>query len=163
MAPQGTHQASRNRAERAWQLRCAGATWQSIADQLGFKSRSSATNAVNRLLAKDPPDSAVMERRQAAGGYRIVQQKLFATLATTKDPHAVVAVSRAITDVTDRRAKLLGLHVMVPQEINLHVQQSASAVLDRAEQELLALTDGRAPAAAAPLPVLDVEAVEVSS
>lgn len=158
MPPIGDHQSSRQRAERAWRLRCAGRTWQEIADTLEYKNRSSALNAVDRLLKKDPPEEIATQRKYTAEGYRIVQAALFESLATAQrrqDVHQVVTVSRAITDVMDRRAKLLGLHVPVAQEINLTVQQSAAAVLDRAQDELLALEQaGRG------LPILDAEVVE---
>jgi hypothetical protein len=165
MAPSGNRTATKARAERAWRLRCAGRTWQEIADATGFKSHQAAIVAVNRLLAKDPPEDVGTQRRYTAEGYRIVIAALFELLATAKDRHNVqegVTASRALADVMDRRAKLLGLHVPVVQEVNLTLQQSASAVLDRAEAELLAIAAGQpAPAAVqASLPILDAEVVE---
>jgi hypothetical protein len=161
VAPVMDRKSSRARAERAWRLRCAGRTWQEIADATGFKSRQAALLAVDRLLKKDPPEDVGTQRKYTAEGYRIVQAALFESLATAKDRkdvHAVVSVSRAITDVMDRRAKLLGLHVVVPQQLEVNVHQSAAAVLDRAQQELLAIAAGQQQ-----LPVLEAEVVEVAS
>jgi hypothetical protein len=164
VAPVLDRKSSKARAERAWRLRCAGRTWQEIADATGFKSRQAALLAVDRLLKRDPPEDVSTQRRYTAEGYRIVQAALFESLATAKDRkdvHATVAVSRALTDVMDRRAKLLGLHVPVVQEVNLTLQQSASAVLDRAEAELLAIAAGQpAPVPVqASLPILDAEVI----
>lgn len=161
MAPHGNRQATKERAERAWRLHCAGRTWQEVADELGFKSRQSALVTVKRLLAKEPPEDVLMQRATTAGGYRIIKGKLFATLAVAKDPHAVVAVSRALADVMDKHARLVGLHVVVPQEINLHVQQTVSAVIDRAEDDLLqAIESGGAPAVPE---IIDAEIVEAQA
>lgn len=157
MPPVMDRKSSKARADRAWRLRCAGRTWQDIADQLGFKSRQSAIVAVQRLLAKDPPEDATTQRLYTAGGLRIVKAALFEALAEAKakrDPHAVVAVSRALSDVLDRHAKLMGLHIPVAQEVNLTVQQNTAAVLERAQAELLALEQTR-PA------IVDAEVVEL--
>jgi hypothetical protein len=153
---------SRRRAERAWRLRCVGRTWQEVADAEGFHSRRAAQLAVQRHLAREIPESPEQARCAASDGLRITRSILFASLAQAKkdgDTQAVVAVARAITDNIDRQAKLLGLHVPVAQQVDVRVHQSASAILDRAEAELLALVPPQPRPAV--LPVLDAEAVEV--
>lgn len=146
------------RSARAWKLRCAGRTYQEIADQLGYKSRRSAHLAIERYLRSDPDEDVATERRYTAGGLRIVKAALFESLAEAKsrrDPHAVVAVSRAITDVLDRHARLMGLHIPVAQELSVTVQQNTAAVLERAQAELLELEQRRQPIIEAE--ILDVE------
>jgi hypothetical protein len=148
MAPSGNRQTTKARAERAWRLRCAGRTWPEIADAVGYKSKQSAMVAVNRLLAKDPPEDVGIQRKYTAEGYRIVQAALFESLAVAKDRknvHEVVTVSRALTDVMERRAKLLGLHVPVAQQLDVNVHQTVSAVLERAQSDLVqAIESGQA-------------------
>lgn len=156
MAPTMNRAASRARAEKCWKQRCMGRTWQEIADTQGFKNHSAARLAVERLLARDDakhtPD---LERHYTSGGLRLLKAELFATLteARAAGKHEVaIQAARAIADVLDKHAKLWGLHVPVESVVNVHVAQSASAVLERAEAELLAL-------AAAQPAVIDAEVI----
>jgi hypothetical protein len=149
---------SRRRAERAYRLRVVGRTWAEIADSEGFASRRSAQVAVARHLDRERPESVADARRMAADGLRITRSILFASLAHAKqagDTQAVVAVARALTDNIDKQAKLLGL--AVPQQVDITVSASASAILDKAEAELLALLPAQPHRAV--LDVLDAEVI----
>jgi hypothetical protein len=47
---------ARHRAEQAERMAATGATWQEIADQLGYRSRQAASQAVKRLGNRTPPE-----------------------------------------------------------------------------------------------------------
>lgn len=162
MPPIGPRNQAQNRARRALQLRTMCRTWQEIADAEGFKSPGAAHNAVDRLLKKQPPENLAAMRIYTTEGMRLIQSTLFEALSDAKRRHdtsAVVAVSRAIVEVMDKHARLVGMHIAVPQEVNVRVEQSAAAVVERAEAELLALA-ASSPSPGAGLPVLDAEVVE---
>lgn len=165
MPPEGTHADSRKRAEQALKLRCRGRTWQEIADELGYRNRGSATTAVKRLILREPPEDLVTARTYTAGAYRMVTAQLFESLDAAKaagNHEAVVSISRAIGYIQDKHANLTGQKVIQVQEVDVNVQvhSTASAVVENAEKELLAIAAGRHEAGM--LPVLDAEVVEVS-
>ena len=156
-------QDSRRRAERAFQLRSVGRTWQEIADTLGYKGRQSAQEAVARHLRQTPPESPAAARRSASEGLRITLSTLFASMADAKqqgDTSAVVSTARAIADTIDKSAKLNGLHVPVAQQVDVNVSTSAAAILDRAEAELLALAAATTQPPQRHLAVIDAEVME---
>lgn len=158
MPPDRPRADSRARARRALQLRTMCRTWQEIADAEGFKSASAASNAVNRLVRRQPPEDLATMRVYTAEGLRLVQSTLFEALAEAKrrkDPHTVVAVARALADVMDRHARLIGMHVPVAQQLDVNVHQSIGAVLERAEQDMTRAIES-APE------ILDAEIVEAS-
>ncbi|TDZ43085.1 hypothetical protein CCUG63695_03063 [Mycobacteroides franklinii] len=70
----------------------------------------------------------------------------------------VSELGRAVLDSYEKEAKLWGLFVVVPEEVNVNVT-TAVAVLERAEAELLALV-ASGPAAISAQPVIDAEVVE---
>lgn len=158
MTPIGPRSDSRARAARALRLRTMCRTWQEIADAEGYKSAGAAANAVQRHLRRQPVEDLATQRIWTGEGLHLVQATLFELLGEAKkrkDVQAGVACARAIADVLDKHAKLTGQHVVVPQEVNVNVHQTAGAVVDRAEEELLAI------AAAQPsLPILDAEVVD---
>jgi hypothetical protein len=165
MGASGPRADARARAERAFRLRCRGHTWQEIADAEGFKSRSSATLAVKRLLLREPPEDVITARTYTAGAYRAVTATLFESLEAAKadDNHeAIVSISRAIAYVQDKHAHLTGQQVVVARELDVNVQvtSTASAVVEQAERDLLAIAAGYRDAGL--LPVIDAEVVSVS-
>lgn len=166
MAPKGPRADARARADEAFRLRCRGHTWQEIADKLGFKSRSSATLAVKRLILRDPPEDAVTARTYTGHAYRQVTATLFESLEAAKtagDHTAVATIGRAIGEIQEKHAKLTGLHIPVVQqkevEVNVQINTTAAAVIDQAEHDLLAIAAGTKDAGL--LPVIDAEVVEV--
>lgn len=168
MAPVGTHAASKAKAEQALRLRSRGHTWQEVADACGFRSRGSATKAVQRLILRDPPESVETKRTYTGLAYRQVTAKLFAQLeaAQAENDHAAVAsLGRAIGEIQEKHAKLTGQHVVVAKEVevNHHVEIASTArgVVDQAEQDLLAIAAGHRDAGM--LPVIDAEVIEEGS
>jgi len=167
MAPKGPRSDARARAEEALRLKCRGRTWQEIADELGFQSRSSAAKTVKRLMLREPPEDVITARAYTVGAYRQSISSLFRQLEKAEaanDTEAVIAINRAIAYVADKNAQLTGQKIPVTQEVDhnvtLEVNTSASAVLDSAEKDLLAIAAGHRDAGR--LPVLDAEVVSVS-
>lgn len=165
MAPIGPRKDARQRAHKAYLLRCTGRTWHDIAEALGFSSPASACKAVTTHIQRMPVEDQAMARALSAGHYRVVATKLHSIAAkaeaTGKLTTAVQAYQTAL-DAQERADKLAGLPLMQPQEVNVHVHQTATAVVDQARQELLAIAAGRQ--ASGVLPVIDAEVVgEVAS
>lgn len=149
MAPVGNREDSRRRAERARRLRAVGRTWQEIADAEGYQTRRGAQVAVLRLLSREQPESLEDQRRTAADGLRIVKSMMFATLGEARasgDTQGVVSAGKAAMDAITREAQLLGLQRPVAQQVDVRVEQSYQAIIDRAERDMLAISRQQTPA-----------------
>lgn len=147
------------RAEQAHELRCRGWTWQEIADALGYGSRMSAEKARSLWLRRHPADPIAVTRRETADGLaalaaRIIEavDALPANKAATV--FAAVNAAKSAAEVLEKRAKVLGLHVPVQASVDVTVHASPTAVLERAEAELLALCAPEDPN------IIDAEVVE---
>ncbi|MCH9730622.1 MAG: hypothetical protein K0U84_13275 [Actinomycetia bacterium] len=154
-------QDTRRRAERAASLKALGRTWQEIADTLGYRSRQAAQQAVERLDNRTPPLNAEMLRRQEDEELRIrraVLHEQFHEARRMRDIDNLVTLNRELDRISTRRAKLLGLDAPERSEVDITVQQSATAILDRAESELLALAQRQPPR----LEVIDAEIEETA-
>lgn len=163
MPPQMTHQASRNRAERAYRLWLRGRSWPEVAEAEGFKSRQSARKAVHEWLRKNPSEDIEMMRRATGDTLTMVIDRVLDSLdaAQAKGDHRGVAeLGRVVMDGLDKRAKLQGLHIAVPTLIDVNVQTTAVAILERAESELLAIVS-RAEGQAAAIEQRDVIDAEI--
>jgi cob(I)alamin adenosyltransferase len=141
MPPVMNRQDSYARAARAARLRGAGRTWDEIARAEGFATRHGALAAVRRHQQREAgsPDN---DRHDADEGLRVVQSMLFATMAEAHqqgDVNATLAAAKAVADTITKRVSLKGLAVPQRQEVAVQVQHSATAILDRAEADLLAL------------------------
>ncbi len=140
MPPTGSRQDSRARAERAFQLHACGRTWAEVSQELGYKSRGAAQLAVKRLHDRTPPESSDAARRSAAESLRITSSVLFGRFgdaARRQDDAALAMLNRELVRNRDQVAKLLGLYA--PDQVDVNVSTSASAILERAESEFLAL------------------------
>jgi hypothetical protein len=160
MPPVMCRQDSRARAEQAFSLRATGATWQQIAEVLGFKSRGAAQTAVARHLDRTPADTPDTARRRSLESLRIIQATLFGRLAEATqrgDTDDMVALSRELRNTTAEVAKLVGAYAPAAVAVDVNVRQSASAILDRAEADLLELAQRQRNRAA--VDVLDAEVV----
>lgn len=162
--PDRPRKASQQRAADAYNHRCMGRTWREIAQLCGFKSHSSAAHAVRRHINRMPAEDRNLMKAVTAGSYRIVTARLHRLLAQAEqdgDATAAATLGRTIADIEDKHAKLTDQYS--PTKVDLTVHQTAGAVIDRAEAELLALA-GEQPAIPAPvvgLPVLDAEIIDV--
>lgn len=142
MAEIGSRRETRARHEQARHLRACGYTWAQIADHLGYRTRSGAQRAVERLYARtrETPDVA---RRSLVDGLELTKSLLFERLADPKnrnDVSAITALSREIRTVTAEAAKLDGLHAA--QKIDVSVTQLTTVqILSEYERKLLDAID----------------------
>lgn len=142
-----------------------GASWQDIADALGFRSRSGAQTAVNRHLAETTPDPNHIARRKWIDSKRRLRARLCRQLAVAEaanDSQAVAQLSAAIDRVDDQLAKASGYYA--PQNVNVSVDAAPSAVtaewLRQVSAAAAAVSDGGHPAAlASAVEVIDAEVV----
>ncbi|WP_236950103.1 hypothetical protein [Mycobacterium sp. MS1601] len=139
-------QDSRRRAEEANRLRAVGRTWDEIADELGYRSRQGAQQAVERLQQRNPLGSAESVRRSASDGLRVVRAVLFERFADAKDRDDnddLVLLAKELRANISETAKLHGAHVPVKAELDVRVTTSAAEAVNRLEQELLAIAAQR--------------------
>lgn len=160
MPPTGTHADAQKRAHDAYRLRCTGRTWDDIAKAKGYKSPAGAFKAVKRYVERMPPEDQAIARAMSAGNYRLVMSQLYDVAASAKAQNrttSAVQALQAIADVQDKHDRLVGLHIVQPTKVELTVT-SAVSVLERAEEELLAIAGQHAATYA--LPVIDAEVIE---
>lgn len=137
------HRDSRDRAAQAFRLRSLGYTWKAVADHLGYRSAGAAQTAVNRHLDRTPAETPEAARRSATERLQITSTILAERLFDARergDDDRLVAVSRELRNTTAELAKLNGLNVPVAQQVDVTVHQDATAIIDRMESELLALS-----------------------
>jgi len=156
--------ASRERAEQVWLAREVGRQpWSKMRDQFGFTSVGSAQCAHASYVKRHPkPDPAavflgIVERNRTAGGVALSEL----TQAVKEGDHkAAAALIGTIQRLDAELAKLFGLYA--PERVDVNVATTATAILDRAEAELVALAAAQplpSPGRPAALPVLDAEVV----
>lgn len=136
-----TRQASRQRAERAVQLRAIGRTWQEIADTLGFRSRQAAQQAAERLGDRTPPLDIEAVRRMEDEELRIRRATLHERFFDAKrrnDDSALALLNRELDRISVRRAKLLGLDEPERSEVEMTVHRPPGEILADFKRELLA-------------------------
>lgn len=146
VAPVMSRQDSRARAEEAFRLRAVGRTWTEIAAELGYGSRSAALMAVQRLQARTPPVSPDGVRRSATEGLRVMRAVLFEQFADAKvrgDNADLTVLGREIRNNISEDARLHGAHAPQRSEVDVTVSTSVTAIIDRAERDLLALAEGK--------------------
>lgn len=105
----------RLRDVEALRLRMAGASYQAIADQLGMKVRQTAFDAVQRELNRLTTEVSEKARRIELERLDRLQLALWPA-ATGGD----VEAARAVLQIMDRRARLLGLDK--PQRVDIYHQ-----------------------------------------
>jgi hypothetical protein len=148
---------ARHRAEQAARMQGTGATWQEIADALGYRSRQAAYQAVSRLLDRTPAESVEQARAKHDAALQLLQRNSF-----TRYLHAVQAgdddkaleYGREIRATVTERAKMAGVYAPQRQQVDVNVTTDAVAIIDRMDAELLAL------AARQPQPALDGNVIE---
>lgn len=162
MAPVMPHRDSRARAEQAFRLRALGYTWRAVADHLGYRSAGAAQSAVNRHLERTPPETVEGARKSATErlqiSAQILAERIFEARASGDDDR-LVPLMRELRNTTAEMAKLNGLNVPVAQQLDVTVHQSATAIIDRMEAELLALS-ARQPQTLQPGNVIEGEVIE---
>ena len=63
-------------------MAATGATWQEIADQLGYRSRQAASQAVKRLGNRTPPETVEQARAMHDNALRLLQRSSFTRYLT---------------------------------------------------------------------------------
>ncbi|MDV3124674.1 hypothetical protein M1247_07095 [Mycobacterium sp. 21AC1] len=155
---------SRHRAEQAARMQGTGATWQEIADALGYRSRQAARQAVDRLLDRTPAESVEQARTKHDAALQIIQRNSFTRYlhaVQAGDDDNVLKYSKDIRDTVTERAKLAGAYAPQRQQVEVNVTHDAVAIIDRMEAELLALVAQRPPQQQAlPGNVIDAEVIQ---
>lgn len=154
MAPTMNRQLSRVRAEQAERMHATGATWQEIADALGFASRKGAQMAVQRLRNATPPETVEQARAKHDSTLRLLQQRMFSGFLRAdqaRDDETAVKYAKEIRGLVGDRAKLCG--VVAPQraEVDVIVTETPAALLAETRQRLMAAIDAE---------VIDVKEIE---
>ena len=137
---------ARHRAEQAARMSYTGATWQEVADALGYRSRQAAQQAVARLDERTPPESVEQARAKHDGALKLLQRDGFTRYllaVESGDDDTALRYFKELRSTIAERAKLSGAYAPQRTEVDVTVQQSATAVIDQAERELLALMASR--------------------
>lgn len=101
-----TNAEAMERANRAWQLRVAGLSWDAIAKAVGYENKSNAYRAVMHYFDAVPqPDRALLREVARQRGEHLWRRALQAVEKTEGSPAAI----RAAVAVLDRHARLDGL------------------------------------------------------
>lgn len=156
-------QDSRARAEEAFRLRAAGRTWSEISTALGYRSRGAAQLAVRRLMDRTPAETPGHARAKADETLRITQSVLFGRLAAATqrgDDETLTRVAKEIRATVAERSKLAGAYAPQRTEVDVTVTTDPSAIIARAEADLLALVAERQQHQLPATPILEAEVIE---
>jgi AraC-like DNA-binding protein len=154
---------ARHRAEQAARMQGTGATWQEIADALGYRSRQAAYQAVSRLLDRTPAESVRQARAKHDAALQLLQRNSFTRYLHAVhggDDNMALEYGREIRATVTERAKLAGVYAAQRQQVDVNVSTDASAIIDRMESELLALVAQRQPQPALGGSVIEGEVIE---
>lgn len=144
MAPKMPTYASRQRAAEAFQLRASRLSWREIADRLGYRSIGAAQTAVNRHVERLRRESTAtsFESHKAAIETRTrAMSQRFAAAFKAQDDDTLVTLNREIVRNEIELAKLGGLYE--PEQVNVNVTQTASAIIADTRERLLELLNER--------------------
>ena len=144
-------------------MAATGATWQEIADQLGYRSRQAASQAVKRLGNRTPPETVEQARAKHDNALRLLQRSNFTRYLTALhagDDNTALQYSKEIRSTVFERAKLAGAYAPQRAEVDVNVSTNPSAIIDRMESELLALLAQRQPQPALGGGVIEGEVIE---
>lgn len=127
-------------------MAATGATWQEIADQLGYRSRQAASQAVKRLGKRTPPETVEQARSKHDNALRLLQRSNFTRYLTALqagDDSVALQYSKEIRSTVAERAKLVGAFAPAQAVVDVTVSTDPSSIIDRMESELLALVARR--------------------
>jgi hypothetical protein len=139
---------ARHRAEQAARMQGTGATWQEIADALGYRSRQAAAQAVSRLRDRTPTESVQQARAKHDAALQLLQRNSFTRYlhaVQAGDDNKALEYGREIRATVTERAKMAGVYAPQRQQVDVNVTTDAVAIIDRMEAELLALVAQRQP------------------
>lgn len=133
--------AAKERAKRALELRQAGATYEEIAEALGYEDRSGPYRAVKKALDELPREAAVELRRLEAMRLDRLQRAIWVRALGTAggdnpSPPDLRAVDRVL-EIQKRRANLFGLDAPKRTEVTgaeggpIEIEEAKSVLEDR--------------------------------
>ncbi|KAA1250191.1 hypothetical protein F0Q45_10930 [Mycobacterium simiae] len=137
---------ARHRAEQAERMAATGATWQEIADQLGYRSRQAASQAVKRLGNRTPPETVEQARAKHDNALRLLQRSSFTRYLTALqdgDDGIALQYAKEIRSTVVERAKLVGAFAPAQAVVDLNVSTDAELIDKLAELEALLLERDR--------------------
>jgi AraC-like DNA-binding protein len=137
-------QLTRHRAEQAERMHATGATWQEVADALGFKTRQGAIMAVQRLRNQTPPETVEAARAKHDSTLRLLQQRMFSGFLRVDQAHdddAAIRYSKEIRSIVAERAKLHGTYAPQRAEVDVSVSTDPAALLAETRQRLMSVID----------------------
>ncbi|MGJ6122975.1 hypothetical protein QN239_10390 [Mycolicibacterium sp. Y3] len=132
-------------------MSATGATWQEIADQLNYRSRQAAQQAVARLTGSTLPETIESVRAKHDAALQLLQRADFTRYLLAMeggDDETAVKYSKELRSIVAERAKLAGAYMPERAEVEVNVHQSPSAIIERMRDELLALVADRPPQSA---------------
>lgn len=153
---------ARHRAEQAAKMSATGATWQEIADHLGYRSRQAAQQAVTRLTANAPPETVEQARAKHDAALQILQRNDFTRYLTaleSGDDETAIKYSKELRGIVTERAKMAGAYMPERTEVNVNIEQTPTAIIDRMRTELLAVAAQRQPQYALSGNIIDAEVI----
>ncbi|WP_155977038.1 hypothetical protein [Nocardia sp. 348MFTsu5.1] len=133
--------ATAERVGRALEMRSGGATWSSVADQLGYRSANAAEASVRQYVGRaaegtDIGQLLMMEELKLQQRERYIMAA--AEKVSERDVSGRDTVDKARDRIAKHRAFIHGLG-KVNVGVDVNVSASPGAILDRAEADLLAL------------------------
>lgn len=133
--PRGNSEVARARnrkANAAVQMRTAGASWEEIADVLGYPTGNHALVATERALEKEmrTPESQEQLRQLAGARLERLLRSVWARAINPEDPDHLAAVNTA-KGLVDRHAKLYGLDAPTQYVVTSPTQQELEAWVTR--------------------------------
>jgi ABC-type sugar transport system ATPase subunit len=125
----------RDREHKAVQLALAGATYETIAKECGYESKSGAWKAVNRMLARVDAENA--DALRTVEGSRLERLHLAHWPAALRGD---VKAGALIVRIMERRSRLLGLDA--PLLLDATIRPGINAEIEQLAAELGIATGG---------------------
>jgi hypothetical protein len=127
----------RVRASKALERRLSGATYASIATEMGYASEAGPRNAIDRMLGRIEAEGVAQLRQLESMKLDALQSACWEQ-AVAGDLDAI----KTLLQVHAARVKLLGLAAPVAVDVSMR-QRSPGEILEDYKRELLASLDGR--------------------
>lgn len=130
--------AAMQRDAEAYRLHLSGFTYEQIAEQNGWQTRSAALKAVRRAIADTyrlPRDEAVAVEQDRLD----MLTRTFTGLAADpgQDPHTVITAGLALLRVSESRRRLLGLDAPPRRRVEVITADMLEAEIERLETQLV--------------------------
>lgn len=127
-------------------MSATGATWQEIADHLGYRSRQAAAQAVARMTITAVPETVEQARAKHDAALQLLQRNDFTRYALaieSGDDEIAIKYSKELRGIVAERAKMAGAYMPERTEVDVTVTADPVALLDKLEQALLERDDQR--------------------